>query len=721
MQNISVIGYSVATLAFLLLTALLATTWRGKKEGAILLLCSFLSTIWAASVAYQGWNNSPISILFVTTELLRIMAWVGFLLFITSRIRQKGAVNTVFKVIGPLSVITAGIVAVILLYAVFNNGLVPRIIGFDLRIILFLILTLFGLILLEQIYRNTSLNARWAIKFLCFGLGGIFVFDFYLYSDALLLNGIDVDIWGARGYVNTLVVPLIAIGVARNPEWSLDVFVSRAFVFHSATIMGAGTYLVVMAAGGYYINRIGGNWGGMLQVAFLFGAVILLFSLLSSGQLRARIRVFLSKHFFSYHYDYRDEWTRLTQTLSESWQDSDMNKTIVSAIAKIVESPGGMLWLKTSLGDYELVASSRMPDKVDCNSQDNRSLVEFLRERKWVIDLNEIESQPESYVGLELPGWLAELDDAWLVTPLLANKSLIGESESSNTKDNRPELGLLGFVVLTRPLAKVSVNWEVRDLLRISGRQCASYLALLKANEDLIDARQFEAFNRLSAYVVHDLKNVIAQLSLIVSNAERHRENPEFLDDVIITVKNATGKMGRMLEQLRKNRLVIDDASQVININKILAMVIKEHSANLPVPEYNSSIGPVFINANEDRFTAVIGHLIQNAQEATPDDGTVEMVLSDESEWVTIEIKDTGCGMDKEFLRNHLFRPFVTTKGNAGMGIGVYESKEFVSSLGGHMDVISTPGEGTCFTIKLQKAHQSAGLSDSVMSVRITG
>lgn len=721
MQNISVIGYGVATLAFLLLTALLATAWRGKKEGAILLLCSFWSTIWAASVAYQVWNNSPISILFVTTELLRIMAWVGFLLFITSRIRKKGAVNTVFKVIGPLSVITAGVVAVILLYAVFNNGLVPRIISFDLRIILFLILTLFGLILLEQIYRNTSPNARWSIKFLCFGLGGIFVFDFYLYSDALLLKGIDVEIWGARGYVNAMVVPLIAIGVARNPDWSLDVFVSRTFVFHSATIMGAGAYLVVMAAGGYYINHIGGNWGGMLQFAFLFGAVILLFSLLSSGQLRARVRVFLSKHFFSYHYDYRDEWTRLTQTLSESWQDSDVNKTIVTAIANIVESPGGMLWLKTSFGDFEHVASCRMPDKVNFDLQDNRSLVKFLREMKWVINLDEIESKQESYAGLKLPAWLADLDEAWLITPLLANSSLIGESGSSNINDNQPGLGLLGFVVLSRPLAAVSVNWEVRDLLLTSGRQCASYLALLKANEDLIDARQFEAFNRLSAYVVHDLKNVIAQLSLIVSNAERHRENPEFLDDVIITVKNATGKMGRMLEQLRKNRLVIDDASQVININKILAMVIKEHSENLPAPEYCSSIDQVFINANEDRFIAVMGHLIQNAQEATPDDGTVEMVLSDESEWVTIEIKDTGCGMDKEFLRNHLFRPFVTTKGNAGMGIGVYESREFVSSLGGHMDVISTPGEGTCFTIKLQKAHQSAGLSDSVMSVRITG
>lgn len=720
MQNISVIGYGVASLAFLLLTALLATVWHGKKEGTILLLCSLLSMVWAASAAYQLWSNSPISILFVAIELLRIVAWVGFLMFITSRVRQKEAVNTFFKVIGPLSGITAGFVAVILLYAMFNNGLVPRVIGFDLRIFLFLILTMLGLILVEQIYRNTPLTARWSIKFLCFGLGGIFVFDFYLYSDALLLNGIDVEIWAARGYVNAMVVPLIAIAVARNPEWSLDVFVSRTFVFHSVTIMGAGAYLIVMAAGGYYINHIGGNWGDMLQVAFLFGAVILLFLLLSSGQLRAWLRVFLSKHFFNYRYDYRDEWLRLTKTLSESWQDTDMKNTIIVALSKIVESPGGMLWLRTSTGAYELAASNGMPDRVEYNAQDNHSMVEFLRERKWVIDLDDIESQQESYRGLTLPYWLTGLDDAWLIVPLSVGESLTGKSRLLGNDESRSTIGLLGFMVLAQPLAKITVNWEVRDLLLTSGRQCASYLALLKANEDLIDARQFEAFNRLSAYVVHDLKNVIAQLSLIVSNSERHRENPDFLDDVIMTVKNATGKMGRMLEQLRKNRLEIDDTSQVININRILAMVVKEHSANFPVPEYNSSIDPVFINVNEDRFTTVIGHLIQNAQEATQDDGIVEVVVSDESEWVNIEIKDSGCGMDTEFLRNHLFRPFDTTKGNAGMGIGVYESREFVSSLGGRMDVISTPGEGTSFTIKLQKVHQGAEPSDSAMSVRIT-
>lgn len=721
MQNISAIGYGAATLAFLLLTILLATAWRGKKEGAILLLCSLLSTVWAGSGAYQVWNNSPVSVWLVTAELLRIIAWVGFLLFITSRVRQQAKKNSFVKIIGSLSVITGGTVVVILLYAVFNNGIVPKVIGFDLRISLFLMLTLIGLILVEQIYRNTSLTSRWSIKFLCFGLGGIFVFDFYLYSDALLLKGIDVGIWGARGYINTMVVPLIAIAVARNPEWSLDVFVSRAFVFHSAAIMGAGAYLIIMAAGGYYIKHIGGNWGGMLQLTFLFGAIVLLFSLLASGQLRARLRVFLSKHFFSYRYDYREEWLRLTRTLSESWQDSDVNKTIVSAISKIVESPGGMLWLKMPLGDYELVASRRMPDKVDCDSQDNCSLVNFLRERKWVIDLDEIKLQQESYAGLRLPTWLADLDDAWLIVPLLANNSHIGRDGSPSIDDSQPELGLFGFVVLSRPLVTVEVNWEVRDLLLTSGRQCASYLALIKVNEDLIDARQFEAFNRLSAYVVHDLKNVIAQLSLIVSNAERHHKNPEFLDDVILTVKNASGKMGRMLEQLRKNRLEIDDASQIIKINKILAMVVKEHSANSPAPEYNPSIDSVFIAANEDRFAAVIGHLIQNAQEATPDDGSVEVEVLSEGEWAIIQIKDTGCGMNDEFLRSHLFRPFFTTKGNAGMGIGVYESREFISSLGGRMDVISELGVGTCFTIKIRKAYQDDELPGSAMNVRITG
>ena len=176
-----------------------------------------------------------------------------------------------------------------------------------------MLLAVAGLVLVEQIYRNTPLDQRWAIKFLCIGVGGLFVYDFYLYANGLLFKQLDGAIWSARGAVFAMVVPLIAVSASRNPQWSLQVFVSRHVVFHTAALLGAGVYLLAMAAAGYYIRAYGGSWGGIAQAVFLFGAMVLLALLIQSGQLRSRVRVFLGKHFFKNRYDYREEWLRFTQ------------------------------------------------------------------------------------------------------------------------------------------------------------------------------------------------------------------------------------------------------------------------------------------------------------------------------------------------------------------------------------------------------------------------
>jgi putative PEP-CTERM system histidine kinase len=259
----------------------------------------------------------------------------------------------------------------------------------------------------------------------------------------------------------------------------------------------------------------------------------------------------------------------------------------------------------------------------------------------------------------------------------------------------------MGFVVLARSNVLMNINWEARDLLLTIGSQCASYIALEEVNERLMEARQFDVFNRLSAYVVHDLKNIIAQLALVAKNSEKHRYNQEFIDDSFVTIVNATSKMERLLALLRKGRLDVKDKQQQIDLNNILMMVVKNRRGILPLPVFEGLDSPLFVTANEERLVTVIGHLIQNAQEATEEDGSVFIRLVEKGEWAVIEIEDTGCGMDDKFVRNSLFRPFRTTKGNAGMGIGVYESREIIVSLGVRMQVSSTPGIGTKFSLFL--------------------
>ncbi len=683
MDRLMFIGYSAAALGFLVLTLLLATAWRGRREGGMLLAASSVTTLWAAVAAYHASELYPSSLIVVAAELLRGVLWLWFLLAILGYGRADSPrhfLRTMAAV-----VVVFGLTMALVLGLVFSGevDVSPRL-GFDLRIFSFLVFSLLGLVLVEQLFRNTPLAERWAIKYLCLGLGGLFAFDFYLYSNALLLRDISPAIWTARGYINAIVVPLIIVSAARNPQWSLDVFVSRSFVFHSASLLGAGIYLLAMAAGGYFIQRYGGEWGGLAQLVFFFAAGMLLIVLLFSGQMRARLRVFLSKHFFNYRYDYREEWLRFIDTLSSAELDHDLRLRVIKAMAQIVESPGGLLWQRREGDVLQPTASWNMPESRE-RVTGNESLVRFLFEHGWIIELDQVVREPESYAELTLPDWLQTLPDAWLLVPLF----------------NMSELH--GFIVLARPRTSLQVNWEVRDLLVTTGRQSASYLALLAANEALVDARQFEAFNRLSAYVVHDLKNLVAQLSLVVSNAERHRNNPSFVEDAFATVDNSVQKMNRLLAQLRKGRMA-SQSQKSVDLARMLEEVVAAHAGQSPVPCLSLCHEGLAVIADSDRLTAVIGHLVQNAQDATDDDGGIQVRLSREGETAVIEIEDDGCGMDASFIRERLFRPFDTTKGNAGMGIGVYESREFIHALGGRLDVRSEPGIGTTFRIALEMA-----------------
>ena len=260
---------------------------------------------------------------------------------------------------------------------------------------------------------------------------------------------------------------------------------------------------------------------------------------------------------------------------------------------------------------------------------------------------------------------------------------------------------LIGFAILVRSRIENKINWEDRDLLLTAARQISSYLVLMKANEELMNARQFDAFNRLSAYVVHDLKNLVAQLSLVVSNAARYKNNPEFMRDAIETVQNATEKMQKLLAGLRQDRVKTGVATAE-NIVLLINEVVQKRSKILPAPQFDCSEENITLFCERDRFQAVLEHLVENAQQATDTTGWVRVSLGrEESGNIELSVADNGCGMDEEFIKERLFKPFQTTKGNAGMGIGVYEAREFYRSLGGTLKVFSEKGNGSVFTVVL--------------------
>lgn len=676
-MNGSLVFYSYlsAAVAMALLSLLLVTSSQRRQHHKLLIFACSVTVVWAvvaamqAVIALPGWLRAA-------TEWLRYAAWICF--FISLMSHEAGQR---FRVASPGMILAACLTTLSSVTPYLLAGYLSAAAG-QIPLATFILLTILGLGVIEQILRHSSPEQRWAIKFLCVATGSSLAYDFYMYSEALLFKEVNPHLWLARGLVNTLVVPLIAISAARHSSLSFDIHISRHVVFHSATVIGAGCYLMLMAGMGYYIRYIGGSWGGLLQILFLFGATLLFLALLFSNKLRMHLRVLLSKHFFSYKYDYRQQWLAFTHHLADA--TGSVPERSCRAIADLVHGAGALLWYRNLHQSYELLCHWNLPDpdiSADQLQHDLASLDTFLSKTLWVIDFQEYERDRGRYDDLVLPAWMIAIPRAWLIVPLILQ--------------NR----ILGFMLLKRSDISTEANWEDRDLLKMAGQQAAIHLAQYRAEMALIEARQFEAFNRLSTYVMHDLKNILAQQSLIISNAARHKHKPEFVDDVLSTIANSVDRMTRLLGQMKRGDR--NESSEEIPllplINEVIALnrVRQPHPLLLP-----SAVSPVLV-ADREQLKNVLSHLIQNAQEATPADGSITIEVSGSAQTVAITISDTGRGMEPEFLKEKLFKPFESTKGLMGMGIGVYESRQYILSLGGDIRAYSEIGRGSQFKITL--------------------
>jgi putative PEP-CTERM system histidine kinase len=544
-----------------------------------------------------------------------------------------------------------------------------------------LALPVLGLLMVEQVFRNAPEDALWNVKPVCLGLGTVFAFDVYLFAEALMFSRLDADVLNARPAVHALAVPFLVVAANRSGDWLRRLEISRTAAFYSATLVLIGLYLLFVAAVGYYIRYFGGTWGRAAQASLFMGALTLLAALWLSGSVRSRLRVFIAKHFFRYRYDYREEWLKFTALLSARRSPGETGEQIVRGLAAMVECPSASLWALSSEGKrFEQTTRWNCPPVVMPEAGDS-PFCHFLRCTGWVVDLEEFRAAPRRYADLTLPSWLLVQPGAWLVVPLLAGEELCG------------------FVVLGRPLTRITLNWEVLDLLKTAGRQAAAYLAQMQATEALLEARKFDAFNRMSAFVVHDLKNIVTQLSLMLKNAERHRDNPEFQQDMLITVASALERMKRMMLQLREGSQHTAGARGVAlaPLAARLARLAESQGRKLDVACVDAALAT---RGHEDRLERVLGHLVQNALDATPAHGRVWLEVSRYSGQVSVEVGDTGAGMSEEFVRTRLFKPFSSSK-STGMGIGSYESVQYVRELGGQVTVESELGVGTVVTVLL--------------------
>lgn len=577
-----------------------------------------------------------------------------------------------------------------------------------------LILAILGLALIESILRASDDEERWVFKHLCLGLALMLAFDVFVLAESLLFGGMDAQLYAARGVVGALCAVPILVSLFRKTAPGRRLRPSREVVLRSSIVMAAGIYLLLMALVGFWMREAGGQWGALTQVAFLIGSILLLGFVFLSRASRARLRVLIAKNFFAHRYDYRAEWLRFTQTIAggEDEGADALHHRIVRAVCDIVDGSKGALFLHQERDRAFLpTAFWNLPVTLPA-LPDDAALVAFMRERHWVVDLDEQRRRPALY-GFTPPEWLAAAE-AWLVVPLVIR----GE--------------VMGMVVVAAPRVRRPLTWEDFDILKTVSRHAAATLATERALNDLSDARRLEAFSKRTAFLVHDVKNIVSQLDLMLKNAERFGHEPEFQKDMLETTGSAVEKLRKLLAELRQSRHeAVESAPRPASASAPAASA-PPATPDLARPDLARQVADAVTRWRRrkpdlrwrmeaadlplpspppERLGSVLDHLVQNAIEAAGPDGLVEVALVPEpggGGGVVVAVTDDGAGMDPAYVRDHLFRPLKTSK-DGGYGLGAFQSRELVREMGGRLDVTSKPGMGTTMRIVFPLAAVPAG------------
>lgn len=537
------------------------------------------------------------------------------------------------------------------------------------------------LALSSQLHHDAPVESPAVLRMLVIASALVSMAQVFVPGMALLAGEVAAGVLLGRAMVTLLAGILLASVVYYRPQWSLNVFVSPQAHAYVPRFMAVAVVMILMVASAPWVRAAGATRSAPLALLLIaiLGAPVA--ALLFSGRLSARLRVLLNKRFSAFRYNYRDQWLRLIDTLASPEQRLPLPERTIKAVAQIVGSPGGLLWLRDDPdGQLGCVAGWNARAWSQLRLSPDEPLIRFMHERQWICDTAEWRRNPALYQGLVRPEWLDAFPDALLLVPLISNKTLVGL-----------------ILLLSNPGFRLS--FEAIDLLRTSGRQVAAFLAQYQADQRLGEARQFEAFNRMTAFLMHDLKNLIAQQSLVVSNAARHKGNPAFFEDTIATIENSVARMSKLLQQFQSGES--GGQRSRVRLGAVLAEAAEKCRGRKPEPRLAEVDDSLYVCLDRERFAMIAAHLIRNAQEAAAAGGRVDLRACRDDRHAVLTIEDDGCGMDAEFVRTRLFRPFDTTKGNKGMGIGACQARMFVIESGGTLEVDSEPGRGTIFTLRL--------------------
>ena len=541
-----------------------------------------------------------------------------------------------------------------------------------------------ALILVHNLYGQASPESRGALRFPMIALTIMWAYDLHLYTVAYFTRGLAQDLYALRGTVLALLVPLFVLGVRNNSIWRVRL--SRAATFQSVSVIAILAYLIVMMSGARAMELVGGDWGRAAQLGIVLVMSVAALIMLPSGRLRGWFKVVVAKHVFEHRYDYREEWLRFTDTVARGDEDSPSLETrVVKALADIGGSPGGLLLLADEHYHFSRSVAWNWEDAPIDGGEGAEALARFVEDRAFVLDFERLQGGWLSHgqAQVPVPLWLAATG-AWAGVPLIHAGRLVG------------------LVILAHPPYRRPLDWEDYDLFRAAGIQAASYIAEARSQQALADSRRFDEFNRRFAFILHDIKNLVSQLSLVARNAERHADNPEFRADMIATLQSSVKKMNDLLARLSPGAVREGEPIRPVSLERAAARGAAAQSHHHPVIVAGEP--GLWAKADPAALEQALSHLVQNAVEASPPDRPVEIRYAESGGDALIEVIDRGHGMSAEFVRTRLFQPFASTK-EQGFGIGAYEARALVTAMGGRIEVDSREGEGSVFSLIFPRAE----------------
>ena len=677
-------SYALAACAFASVVLWRARSHTDRSEKLLLTACVG-TALWAMVAAVWG-RTDPMT---MTLGTLRNLLWVMLLYDMSSGIRGSAGrgLRLVFAAValslGLHLALSALLFIVPLTADQFNDVL-------STASLLRVTTSAGALVLVHNIYGQAALQSRLRIRGPMLGLTLMWGYDLNLATLAYLQGSAasSVDqLFQLRGIFMALTAPLFA--ATAGLKSSLKVKLSRAATFQSLSLLGICIYLATMAGLATAFRRSQWEWATASTAGLLIAMIAGTAGIAVSRSVRGWIKVKLAKHLFEHRYDYRTEWLRFTGTLGRSGVEAPpLGDRIVKAFADIVDAPGGVLLVADAGGSIATAASWNWPGPnppQDELEQDAAFWSEVER-RGRIVEFEALRHGWGAAEDRSLPvlRWMLDESCVWAGIPLIHHERLVG------------------IVVLAAPEYRRPLDWEDFDLLRTAGWQAASSLAEAHSQDALSNAQRFEEFNRRFAFIMHDVKNLVSQLSLLSRNAERHADNPEFRSDMVATLKGSVGKMNDLLARLSPHSGARVQRMEAQPLRPILIAAIAakrgEHEIQL-LGDTN-----LWTNADEAALEQAIGHLIQNAVEACSPTNPIIVRAAAKDGTVAISIADKGVGMDPHFVRNQLFQPFSSSK-PGGFGIGAFEARSLIAAMGGRLGIDSRPGKGTTFTILLPAAE----------------